>query len=232
MSCPTCGGDGPETGPRCTRCGTILDPVAGPAGVTFLHAGSRYAIGQGTDFYGIWDLVTRGPSLDRFTMTRRGWSAAWTTYSALEKGYERRSMSVEHRADHVVPRPAPPMGRVLVGAGGLAVAISAFLRWIDGTRAGHATLVALSSTPDHRGAIAWLVPVLGVAAVLVALTLPRAVRTLGIALGLLVIGIAGYLFVDRLHGLTGVHAVSDIGAGTWTAVAGVVLMIVGGTISG
>jgi hypothetical protein len=141
-------------------------------------------------------------------------------------------MSIEHRADFVVPHPVPLARRVLVALGGLAIVVSALLPWIGAPRVGHDTLLGFASAAGRSSAIAWLVPALGVLAILVALTLPGAVRALGVALGLLVLAIACYLFLLPLHGLTQAHVIADVGAGAWIAVTGSALMILGGAVSG
>jgi hypothetical protein len=53
-----------------------------PLGV--LHTGSRFALGFGSDFYGIWDQLFSGPPQERFAPTPAGKLEAWQRYAELE----------------------------------------------------------------------------------------------------------------------------------------------------
>jgi hypothetical protein len=57
-----------------------------PDKVTISHRGSKYEIGRGKRFYGIW--VAGAPEsdpIDRWPETREGWEQAWGRFVALEK---------------------------------------------------------------------------------------------------------------------------------------------------
>ena len=56
-----------------------------PEKLTISHRGSKYEIGRGKRYYGIW--VTGAPEsdpIDRWPQTRDGWTQAWTRFTAIE----------------------------------------------------------------------------------------------------------------------------------------------------
>ncbi len=49
------------------------------------HRGARYAIGQGPQFYGIWDVTApHSQPLEWWHKTPEGWAAAWTRFASIE----------------------------------------------------------------------------------------------------------------------------------------------------
>jgi hypothetical protein len=50
----------------------------------YTHSGTRYLLGYGEDFFGIWDRQAGGPAIARYPRTREGWTAAWARFSAWE----------------------------------------------------------------------------------------------------------------------------------------------------
>ena len=49
------------------------------------HRGARYAIGQGPQFYGIWDVTAlHSQPLEWWHKTPEGWAAAWTRFQSAE----------------------------------------------------------------------------------------------------------------------------------------------------
>jgi hypothetical protein len=231
MSCPTCGRKVPDTEPRCPRCGKVLLPIDGPPGVTLHYTGSRYAIGQDEGYYGIWDLIARGGSVERFAKNAKGWSEAWAAYTSLEKGYRRTSMSLDHRADAPAELPPRRAGRILVVLGGVAVGISVMLPWVRGL-GGHGALFGVHISVFARSiSPAMALPIIGALATLGAMVAPKHVGVLGISLGMLSVGLAAAVFAGPLHGLSTVHGISDIGTGLYAALGGGVLAILGGAVS-
>lgn len=72
------------------------------AALQYTHSGSRYLLGYGEGFFGIWDRLRADPGpAERFARDDAGWAQAWVRFTALEP-------------DHVV-----------VGLGGSAGASSA-----------------------------------------------------------------------------------------------------------
>lgn len=50
----------------------------------YSHSGSRYLLGFGEGFFGIWERGADDAPLRRFPRTDAGWHEAWTAYIALE----------------------------------------------------------------------------------------------------------------------------------------------------
>ncbi len=56
-----------------------------PQNVMISHRGARYAIGQGPQFYGIWDATApHAQPLEWWYKTPEGWAAAWTRFTSVE----------------------------------------------------------------------------------------------------------------------------------------------------
>ncbi|MFM8999165.1 MAG: hypothetical protein ACKOKE_03695 [Actinomycetota bacterium] len=55
------------------------------APLQYTHSGSRYLLGYGEGFFGIWDRLRPDPGpAERFPRDDAGWAAAWIRYTALE----------------------------------------------------------------------------------------------------------------------------------------------------
>ena len=50
----------------------------------YAYAGSRYLLGYGVNFFGIWVRGTAGTPLRTFPRTDNGWAQAWTEFEQLE----------------------------------------------------------------------------------------------------------------------------------------------------
>ncbi|HEY1329904.1 MAG TPA: DUF4328 domain-containing protein [Actinomycetota bacterium] len=59
-------------------------PMVGEGAQRFSHSGTRYVLGYGTDFFGIWDRTAAGPAAQTFPRTDAGWTQAWHAFVALE----------------------------------------------------------------------------------------------------------------------------------------------------
>ena len=56
-----------------------------PDNVMISHRGAKYAIGQGRQFYGIWDVTAlQSQPLEWWHKTPEGWAAAWTRFASAE----------------------------------------------------------------------------------------------------------------------------------------------------
>jgi hypothetical protein len=56
-----------------------------PGNVMISHRGAKYAIGQGPQFYGIWDVTAlQSQPLEWWHKTPEGWAAAWTRFASAE----------------------------------------------------------------------------------------------------------------------------------------------------
>jgi hypothetical protein len=58
--------------------------VVGQGALAFSQTGSRYLLGYGQDFFGIWDRNTAGGPVQRFPRTDDGWREAWLAYARME----------------------------------------------------------------------------------------------------------------------------------------------------
>jgi len=59
-------------------------PRIGEGATRFSHSGTRYILGFGQDFFGIWDRETPGGPIMRFPRTDEGWAAAWNRFTTWE----------------------------------------------------------------------------------------------------------------------------------------------------
>jgi uncharacterized RDD family membrane protein YckC len=53
----------------------------------FSHSGSRYLLGFGQTFFGIWDRQAPGDPVERFPRTDEGWRQAWLRYISIEPSH-------------------------------------------------------------------------------------------------------------------------------------------------
>lgn len=56
----------------------------GEGAIRFSHSGTRYILGYGQDFFGIWDREAPGGPVMRFPRNDEGWGAAWNRFTAWE----------------------------------------------------------------------------------------------------------------------------------------------------
>ncbi|MGZ8585850.1 MAG: hypothetical protein ACXWXP_10285 [Actinomycetota bacterium] len=53
----------------------------------FTHTGSRYLLGYGGDYFGIWDRNAPQQPIERFPRNDEGWGSAWARYTAIETNW-------------------------------------------------------------------------------------------------------------------------------------------------
>jgi hypothetical protein len=53
----------------------------------FTHTGTRYLLGYGGDFFGIWDRNAPQQPIERFPRNDEGWASAWARYSSIETNW-------------------------------------------------------------------------------------------------------------------------------------------------
>jgi hypothetical protein len=59
-------------------------PSVGEGALRFSHSGTRYVLGYGQGFFGIWDRTQAGGPVSRFPRNDDGWEQAWHRFMALE----------------------------------------------------------------------------------------------------------------------------------------------------
>ena len=65
---------------------TQLDP-GDTAVVQYTHTGTRYLLGYGRSFFGIWDRQNPAAPVERFPRTDDGWGQAWRRYTQIESNF-------------------------------------------------------------------------------------------------------------------------------------------------
>lgn len=61
--------------------------AAQDAKIDFTHTGTRYLLGYGGDYFGIWDRNAPQQAVERFPRTDDGWASVWARYSAIETNW-------------------------------------------------------------------------------------------------------------------------------------------------
>jgi hypothetical protein len=66
---------------------TTAPSATSGAPATYTHTGTRYLLGYGADFFGIWDRNAPEQPVERFPRTDDGWAQAWRRYTQIETNY-------------------------------------------------------------------------------------------------------------------------------------------------
>lgn len=53
----------------------------------YTHSGTRFLLGYGKTFFGIWDRTSPASPVERFSRDDAGWAAAWRRYTQMETNY-------------------------------------------------------------------------------------------------------------------------------------------------
>ena len=66
--------------------GTPMDPDD-VAVVQYTHSGTRYLLGYGRTFFGIWDRQAPDAPVEKFPRDDAGWAAAWGRFTQIESNF-------------------------------------------------------------------------------------------------------------------------------------------------
>jgi len=83
---PAAGEAGGAPGAAPTAPQTQPDP-SDSAVVQYTHTGTRYLLGYGRTFFGIWDRQNPDTPVERFPRTDDGWGQAWRRYTQIENNF-------------------------------------------------------------------------------------------------------------------------------------------------
>ncbi len=78
---------GATSGPTSTPGPTSAPGAADAEAVKYTHSGTRYLLGYGADFFGIWDRQDPSAPVERFPRTDDGWAQAWRRYTQIEDNF-------------------------------------------------------------------------------------------------------------------------------------------------
>lgn len=65
---------------------TPMDPDD-TAAVQYTHSGTRYLLGYGRTFFGIWDRQAPATPVEKFPRDDAGWAAAWGRFTQIESNF-------------------------------------------------------------------------------------------------------------------------------------------------
>ena len=69
-----------------------MDP-SDSAVLQYTHTGTRYLLGYGQTFFGIWDRQNPSSPVERFARSDDGWGQAWRRYTQIENNFTEVSPS-------------------------------------------------------------------------------------------------------------------------------------------
>jgi hypothetical protein len=71
--------------------GVAIDPDDVSA-VQYTHSGSRYLLGYGRTFFGIWDRQSPSTPVEKYPRDDAGWAAAWGRFTQIETNFTEVSL--------------------------------------------------------------------------------------------------------------------------------------------
>jgi hypothetical protein len=77
---------GPAATPSSTPSSDAMDP-GDTSALQYTHSGTRYLLGYGRTFFGIWDRQSPQVPVERFARDDAGWAAAWARFTQMETNF-------------------------------------------------------------------------------------------------------------------------------------------------
>jgi hypothetical protein len=77
---------GQTNAPSSTPTDASMDPDDSAA-VQYTHSGTRYLLGYGRTFFGIWDRQSPAMPVEKFPRDDAGWAAAWGRFTQIESNF-------------------------------------------------------------------------------------------------------------------------------------------------
>ncbi len=74
----------------------------------YTHSGTKFLLGYGKTFFGIWDRTSPASPVERFSRDDAGWAAAWRRYTQMETNYTEVGLGGSGRSSG--PTTPPPSG--------------------------------------------------------------------------------------------------------------------------
>ncbi len=88
MPVPDNAGSGAPAGPAAPNASPQIQVNPSDTAVLqYTHTGSRYLLGYGQSFFGIWDRQNPALPMERFPRSDDGWAQAWRRYSQIELNF-------------------------------------------------------------------------------------------------------------------------------------------------
>lgn len=84
-------GGSPSPSQPTTTEGVAMDPDDVSA-VQYTHSGSRYLLGYGRTFFGIWDRQAPATPVEKYPRDDAGWAAAWGRFTQIETNFTEVSL--------------------------------------------------------------------------------------------------------------------------------------------
>ena len=78
---------GPTTTPMTTNAPQMQMDANDTSVLQYTHTGTRYLLGYGQTFFGIWDRQNPTTPVERFPRTDDGWGQAWRRYTQIENNF-------------------------------------------------------------------------------------------------------------------------------------------------
>ncbi len=86
VSVPQDGG-GPTPSPSASTSDVVMPDNADKEALRYTHSGTRYLLGYGRTFFGIWDRSAPMSPVEKFPRDDTGWAAAWRRYTQIENHF-------------------------------------------------------------------------------------------------------------------------------------------------